>query len=90
MRIYMQIPPGDNRPPRYYDLHLQEDLLGGWTLVREWGFQGAGGRLIRDHYVDRERAEQAMFKVRDTQLTKGYQVVFMQADRQLPADGTPE
>ena len=79
MRIYMQIPPGENQPPKYYHLHLQEDLLDGWTLIREWGFQGSGGRVIKDHYVDRESAEQAMLKVRDKQIKKGYQVVFMQA-----------
>ncbi|HFD80103.1 MAG TPA: WGR domain-containing protein [Gammaproteobacteria bacterium] len=78
MRIYMQILPGDKSPPRFYHLHLQEDLLEGWTLIREWGYQGAGGRMIRDHYPDRESAEQAMMDVRDAQLKKGYRIVFMQ------------
>jgi predicted DNA-binding WGR domain protein len=54
-------------------------LLEGWTLVREWGYQGAGGRVVRDHYPDRESAENAMLTVRDAQLKKGYRVVFMQA-----------
>ncbi len=75
----MQIPPSDERPPRFYHLHLQEDLLEGWTLVREWGFQGAGGRMVRDHFPDRQSAEQAMLAIRDTQLKKGYRVVFMKA-----------
>ncbi|VAW78957.1 hypothetical protein MNBD_GAMMA14-698 [hydrothermal vent metagenome] len=79
MRIYMQIPPGDAGPPRFYHLHLQEDLIDGWTLIREWGYQGAGGRMIKDHFTDREQAEQAMIDIRDAQLKKGYQVVFMQA-----------
>lgn len=75
----MQIPPGDNRPPRFYHLHLQEDLLEGWTLMREWGFQGAGGRLIREHFKNQSEAETAMLAIRDQQLRKGYQIVFMQA-----------
>ena len=75
----MQIPPQGEHPPRYYHLHLQEDLLDGWTLIREWGFQGAGGRVVKDHYPDRESAEDAMLKHRDAQLKKGYRVVFMQA-----------
>ncbi len=79
MRIYMQIPPQGDKPPRYYHLHLQEDLLEGWTLVREWGYQGAGGRLLREQFSDRESAEAALIKVRDEQLKRGYQVVFMQA-----------
>jgi predicted DNA-binding WGR domain protein len=79
MRIYMQIPPEGDTAPRFYHLHLQEDLLEGWTLVREWGFQGAAGRMVRDHFPDREGAEAAMLKHRDAQLKKGYQVVFIQA-----------
>jgi predicted DNA-binding WGR domain protein len=79
MRIYMQIPPSDAGPPRFYHLHLQEDLIGGWTLIREWGYQGAGGRMVKDHYPDRESAQNALLAVRDAQLKKGYQVVFMQA-----------
>jgi predicted DNA-binding WGR domain protein len=79
MRIYMQIPPEGNKAPRYYHLHLQEDLLEGWTLVREWGYQGAGGRLLREHFSNREDAEAAMLRVRDEQLSRGYLVVFVQA-----------
>ena len=79
MRIYMQIPPSDAGAPKFYHLHLQEDLLDGWTLIREWGFQGAGGRMVKDHYPDRESAEAAMLNLRDVQLKKGYRVVFMQA-----------
>ena len=82
MRIYMQIPPSDASPPKFYHLHLQEDLLGGWTLVREWGFQGSGGRMVRDHYPDRASAEQAMLSLRDAQLKKGYRVVFMKAQHE--------
>jgi predicted DNA-binding WGR domain protein len=78
MRIYMQIPPGDAGAPKFYHLHLQEDLLEGWTLIREWGYQGARGRMVKDHYPDRDSAEMAMLKVRDAQINKGYQVVFMQ------------
>ncbi len=78
MRIYMQIPPGDTGAPKFYHLHLQEDLIEGWTLVREWGYQGARGRMVKDHYPDRDSAENALLQVRDAQIKKGYQVVFMQ------------
>jgi predicted DNA-binding WGR domain protein len=79
MRIYMQIPPEGDKAPRYYHLHLQEDLLEGWTLVREWGYQGSGGRLKREHFSNREAAEEALLRARDDQLKRGYQVVFIQA-----------
>lgn len=78
MRIYMQTPVGADAAPRYYHLHLQEDLLEGWTLVREWGYQGSGGRVVREHFPAREQAENALLKVRDEQLKRGYRVVFIQ------------
>jgi predicted DNA-binding WGR domain protein len=80
MRIYMQIPPSEGQVPRYYHLHLQEDLLEGWTLVREWGYQGAGGRLKKEHFMNKGEAQQAMLKVRDEQLKRGYRVVFFQGE----------
>ena len=79
MRIYMQIQPVGDKAPRYYHLHLQEDLLEGWTLIREWGYQGASGRVKREHFDDPAAAQAAMMKIRDEQIKRGYQVVFMQA-----------
>jgi len=79
MRIYMQIPPEGDKAPRFYHLHLQEDLIDGWMLIREWGYQGAAGRLRKEHYPDRETAEAALVKARDEQIRRGYQVVFIQA-----------
>jgi len=70
----------NNHAPRFYHLHLQEDLIDGWNLVREWGFQGAGGRVVRTHFPDRESAENELIHVRDEQLKRGYQVVFMQGN----------
>ncbi len=77
MRIYMQIPAVDERVPRFYHLLLQEDLLEGWVLVREWGQQGSSGKVKREHFASREAAEQALVEARDAQLRRGYRVVFM-------------
>ena len=79
MRIYMQIPPEGDKAPRFYHLHLQEDLLEGWTLIREWGYQGGAGRVRKEHFQDREMAMSALEQARDDQIKRGYQVVFMQA-----------
>ena len=84
MRIYLQIPTVENKPPRFYQLILQKDLYEGWTLVREWGNQGTSGRTKRDHFPTRALAEAAMLRVRDTQVDRGYKVVFMQGQEQLP------
>lgn len=89
MRIYMQTPVTDDSPPRYYHLFLQEDLLGGWSVVREWGFQGASGRVVRDHFATREAAESAIIGGRDAQLKRGYRVMFMQGDTYRDVGGCP-
>ena len=63
---------------RYYQLLLQQDLIDGWTLVREWGNQGASGRVKRDHFPSRNDALSALERVRDAQLNRGFRIVLMQ------------
>ena len=79
----MQIPAMEDKPPRFYQLMLQKDLVGGWTLIRNWGETGSSGRVKRDHFEDREQAQLALLRVRDTQLNRGYKVMFMQG-QELP------
>ncbi len=76
MRIYMQTQAQAGKVPRYYQLNIQQDLLEGWTLIREWGQQGVPGRIKRDHFATLDKAQQACIKIRDNQLSKGFQVVF--------------
>ncbi len=76
MRIYMQTIQSQDQPLRFYQLHLQQDLLGSWVLVRESGFQGNRGQVKRSYFHGRDEAEQAMVKLRDMQAKRGYRVVF--------------
>jgi len=76
MRVYLQMIEDPEKAPRFYLLMLQEDLIDGWTLVREWGQQGLPGRVKRDHFDTRDAAEHALLKVRDAQLKRGYRVVY--------------
>lgn len=80
MRIYLQAPVSGDRPPRYYQLFLQEDLLGGWSLLRQWGYHGAKPTVQREYHECREEAEQAMTRYRDAQLKRGFRVVFVQGE----------
>lgn len=82
MRVYMQIPSLEGKPSRYYQLLLLEDLLDGWTLIREWGQQGRSGRIKRDHFANRELAQDALLRVRDSQIKRGFKVVFLQGQEQ--------
>jgi len=80
MRIYLQTHHSDEEATRFYHLFLQQDLLGGWTLVKEWGFQGTSGRVQRELYPSREAAAEAMERARDQQIKRGYRVMFMQGE----------
>jgi len=80
MRIYMQTMSVPGSAPRYYQLILQEELLGGWSLIREWGAQGTRGRSKREDFPGLDEAEQALLAYRDAQLQRGYRVVFVQGE----------
>ena len=78
MRLYMQTKPVASEPPRYYQIALQQDLLGGWTLYREWGQEGARSSLKREVYLDHDSAIDAFEKARDSQVKRGFHIVFSQ------------
>ncbi|MFV2059450.1 MAG: hypothetical protein ACC653_02130 [Gammaproteobacteria bacterium] len=77
MRLYLQIPALDGKPPRFYQLIIQPDLIGGWTLIRESGYQGKSGRVQRDHYELYDDALESMMNWRDKQINRGFKVVYM-------------
>ena len=72
----MQTLPTADAPLRFCHLLLQQDLLGGWTLVRESGRQGGSGRVRREHFETRDQAEAALIVARDQHGRRGYLVVF--------------
>jgi predicted DNA-binding WGR domain protein len=82
MRIYLQAQQTDTGVIRFVHLILQEDLLGGWTLIRESGKQGSAGTIKREHFENQEVALDAMLKWRDKNLKRGYSVAFIQGDKQ--------
>lgn len=76
MRILMQQRPQGEELPRFVQLMLQPDLLGGWTLLRESGHIGGRSQVRREQFLDRDAALGAFEKARDQQVGKGFQVVF--------------
>ena len=78
MRIFLQQRPLAGEPPKFYQLSLEQDLLGGWVLLREWGQPGARTSAKREVFLDREDAISALSKARDSQLKRGFQVMFAQ------------
>ena len=78
MRMLLQERPNGREAPRFVQLMLEADLLGGWTLVRETGQIGGRSSLKREQYLDQGSALAAFEHARDLQLKKGFQLMFVQ------------
>ncbi len=78
MRIFLQQRPLAGEQPKFYQLSLQQDLLGGWVLLREWGQPGGRTSAKRELFLERQDALDALSKARDGQLKRGFQVMFQQ------------
>ncbi len=59
---------------RYYFISVQSDLLGGFTLIREWGRIGSAGRIRIEHFVDEMMAVSAACKIEEIKIQKGYRL----------------
>jgi len=60
---------------------MHPDLLGGWTLIRQWGQSGASGSARKQHFADRDDAQEALVETRDAQVQRGYRVVFVEGPK---------
>lgn len=78
MRLLLQQRPDGREAPRFVQLMLEADLLGGWTLIRESGQIGGRSQLRREQYLDQASAQAAIAIARDAQLKKGFQLMFAQ------------
>jgi predicted DNA-binding WGR domain protein len=78
MRMLLQQRPDGPEAPRFVQLMLERDLLGGWTLIRESGRMGSRSQLRREQFHDQSSAEAALEHARDLQLKKGFQLVYAQ------------
>jgi predicted DNA-binding WGR domain protein len=78
MRLFMQSRTTGTEAPRDYQIVLQQDLLGGWTLFREWGQQGGRASSKREVFLERDAALVAFEHARDAQIKRGFRVMFSQ------------
>jgi predicted DNA-binding WGR domain protein len=76
MRLLLQQRPEGREAPRFVQLMLQPDLLGGWTLVRETGQIGGKSTVRREQFLDQQSAVSALESARDQQIKRGFQLMF--------------
>ena len=78
MRLLLQQRPDGREAPRFVQLLLEADLLGGWALVRESGQIGGRSQLKREQFLDHASAMAALEHARDQQIKRGFQLMFVQ------------
>ncbi len=78
MRLFLQQRPAASEAPKFVQLVLEQDLLGGWSVIRESGTVGQRSTLKREQFLEQPAAMAAFERARDTHLKKGYQVMFTQ------------
>ncbi|MEM8936770.1 MAG: WGR domain-containing protein [Pseudomonadota bacterium] len=59
---------------RFYELQVDQDLLGDWVLVRRWGRIGSFGRVAREAYQSRDNAIGAALTLKSAKEKRGYSV----------------
>ncbi len=77
----MQATEEDNKAPRYCQFLLEQELFGGWALVKEWGRQGIRRQVKKDLFETLDAAQMALFAGRDAQIRNGFKVVFVQGEK---------
>ncbi|HRN59706.1 MAG TPA: WGR domain-containing protein [Chiayiivirga sp.] len=60
--------------PRFVRLVLQEDLLGGWELIRETGQAGGRSQVRRALFLSRAQAVDAFEAARAEHARRGFEV----------------
>ncbi len=67
----IKVVPEENKR-RFYALCTLPTLFGDWALQREWGRIGSGGRLRHDLFRDEGEALNALAKLAQTKVRRGY------------------
>jgi len=57
---------------RFYRLDVQSDLFGAFTLIREWGRIGRGGRVKLEGFRSKDEAQAALERQRYVKERRGY------------------
>ena len=65
MRLFLQQKPTAGESPKFVQLILEQDLLGGWCLVKESGHTGGRSQLKREQFLQHDAAITAFEKARE-------------------------
>ena len=59
---------------RFYKLDIQPNLLGGFSVIRNWGRIGTKGQVKIELHDDKTMEKYSFKKLRTIKLKKGYNI----------------
>jgi predicted DNA-binding WGR domain protein len=71
METLTNIDPAQNRH-RFYILRVMQNLLGDWSLLREWGHVGSPGTVRCDSFDNEQQAREAERRLFGVRQRHGY------------------
>ena len=74
MQTYLEKQQAAKNVFRYYRMEVSVNLFGEWTLHREWGRIGRGGRNRMDWFASKDQAEAALISQETLKRKRGYWV----------------
>lgn len=75
MQTYLEKCDIARNQARFYRMIVLPDLFGEWTLYREWGRIGEGGRVRMDHFTSEDQAVAALIGLETAKRRRGYWVL---------------
>ena len=73
MEIHLEKHDPDRNVARYYRMSVHPNLFGEWTLLREWGRIGQGGRVRLDLFRSKAEAERALSGLEGVKQRRAYE-----------------
>jgi predicted DNA-binding WGR domain protein len=73
MEIHLEKHDPDKNLARYYRMSVHPNLFGEWTLQREWGRIGQGGRVRLDLFRSEAEAERALSVLEGVKQRRAYE-----------------
>lgn len=86
MKAYLQKVNAQSGGVWFYSIQIQQDLLGEWQIIREWGRSGSSGTIRREAFEAIGPAMENMNLLVEQLREKGYRVVMREG---LTADLVP-
>ncbi|ASM74686.1 MULTISPECIES: WGR domain-containing protein [Roseobacteraceae] len=74
MQTYLEKRQPAKNVARFYRMAVMPNLFGEWTLYREWGRIGQGGRVWMDWFADESQAVAALITLETAKCKRGYWV----------------